>query len=161
MKHDLESLKVALASAPALHVKAELTRLVPFASLVNYDPPNWLYTSGKPNRYNPAGVNCVYFAETTEVAQAEYESMWKGVVGRNQPFTTFFAAVDLRRVLDLTDPETLKVLKVEASDLYTNWRGAKHPTLTQFIGQAVNETGLFSAIRYPFEGCSKQRQTRG
>lgn len=57
--------------------------------------------------------------------------------------------MNLKRVLDLTSPATLKVLKISASDLSKNWRRARHPTLTQLLGQAVNETGCFSAIRYP------------
>ena len=122
MKHELASLKLALAGAPAAAFKAKLVRLVPFKDLVTYHPPNWLYTSGKPNRYNPAGVNCVYFSETKEVAQAEYEAMWQGLVGKDQPATTFYAAVVLRRVLNLADAATLNRLKVDAKDLFKNWR---------------------------------------
>jgi len=125
----------------------KLARLVPQLALGA--SPNWLFTSGKPNRYNPAGVNCVYFAETRNIAQAEYDDYWKGLAGANQPVTTYFADVRLQRVLDLTNKATLKALGVDAQDLFKNWRRAKHPTLTQLLGQALSETGVFSAIRYP------------
>ena len=147
MKHDLASLKAALATVPAVKIKTKLTRLVPQLDLGT--SPDWLFTSGKPNRYNPAGVNCVYFAELREVAQVEYDAYWKGTGRGNQPVTTYYGEVVLDRVLDLTDLTTLKALKVEAKDLLKNWRRAKKSTLTQLLGQSVNETGLFSAIRYP------------
>jgi len=132
--------------------------MVPFGDLTKYAPPNWLYTSGKSNRYNPAGVNCVYFGETREVVQAEYDGMWQGLAGENQPVTNYFAAVDLRRVLDLTDAATLKALNMDEKDLFKNWRRAKRPTQTQLLGQAVEETGLFSAIRYPSKAASVRKQ---
>jgi hypothetical protein len=60
-----------------VQVKAnKLARIVPHLALG--PSPNWLFASGKPNRYNPAGVNCVYFAETREVAQNEYDDDWHG-----------------------------------------------------------------------------------
>jgi len=149
LNHDLASLKASLAGAPAKAVRAQLTRLVPFKDLIGYNPPNWLYTSGKPNRCNPAGVNCVYFSEGKDVAQAEYEYMWQSLVGKHQPVTTYFATVELHRVLDLADDTTLKALNMDAKDLFKNWRRANRLTLTQLLGQAVNETGLFSAIRFP------------
>jgi hypothetical protein len=147
LTHDLASLKAVLAVAPAKVVKAQLARLVPQLDLG--PSPEWLVTSGKPSRYSPAGVNCVYFSEAKEVAQTEYDSYWQGRTGENQPVTMYYAEVALHRVLDLTSEATLKAIKVDAKDLLKNWRRAKHRTLTQLIGQAVNETGFFSAIRYP------------
>jgi len=148
LKHDLDTLKIALGSAPGAAIRAELIRLVPFVDLVRHNPPNWLYTSGKPNRYNPHGVECIYFGASREVAQAEYDSMWQGMLGEHQPVTTFFADVKLKRVLDLTHAATLKAMKIDAKGLFKNWRRAKHPTLTQLLGQAVNAKD-FSAICYP------------
>jgi hypothetical protein len=56
LKHDQASLKAALAACPAVALKAnKLVRLVPQLALGA--SPNWLFTSGKPNRFNPAGVN--------------------------------------------------------------------------------------------------------
>lgn len=148
MKDDLTALKASLAAcSPVPLTVNKLARLVPQLALGA--SPNWLFTSGKPNRYNPAGVNCVYFAETRDIAQAEYDDYWKGLWGANQPVTTYFAEARLQRVLDLTDKVTLKALRVDSIDLFKNWRRAKHPTLTQLLGQAVSETGIFSAIRYP------------
>lgn len=158
MKHDLESLKRALARAPARSLKARLSRLVPFGRVVENSPPDWLYTSGKPNRYNPAGIQCVYFGETKEVAEIEYENQFAGVLARHQAVTVYHADADLRRLLDLTDPATLNALKVDQKELFQNWRRAKRPTVTQLLGKAVNETGLFSAIRYPSAAAVKRNR---
>lgn len=149
MTHTLESLKAALQPAPALALKAKLTRRVEYLALARYDPPNWLFTSGKPKRYNPAGVHCVYFGTDANVTRAEYDEMWKGLQGANQPTLEFVAEVSLQRVLDLASPTTLKALKLDAKELFKNWRRANHPTLTQLLGLAVNEDKSFSAIRYP------------
>lgn len=159
MKHDLASLKRVLAAAPALAVQAKLFRRVEFVALVAYNPPNWLYTSGKPQRYNPAGVQCVYCGADAEVTRSEFEHLWQGLRAADQPATDYCAVVSLRRVLDLTSAATLKVLKVAPADLLKNWRRAKQPTLTQLLGKAVNETGLFAAIRYPSKAAAAYGQT--
>ncbi len=156
MKHDLASLKLALALVPPQLIKKQLTRLVPFQHLASISPPDWLFTSGKPNRYNPAGVQCVYFGETKETAGIEYESLFLGLLGRRQPVTTFYADIVLRRVLDLTDPLTLNALKLDPKELFKNWRRTKTPAVTQLLGKAVNETEHFSAIRYPSQAAAKQ-----
>ncbi len=85
MKNNLASLEALLRKAPAVNVRTKLTRLVPELDLG--PSPNWLFTSGKPNRYNPAGVDCVYFGETREVAQSEYDNYWKRLAGADQPVT--------------------------------------------------------------------------
>ncbi len=148
MTPDLPSLKAALCAAPAVALRARLTRRVEYLALARYNPPNWLYTSGKPKRFNPAGVHCVYFGTDVVVTRSEYEQMWKGLPGAHQPATEFTAEVSLQRVLDLTSPGIMKALGMVATDLARNWRRARHPTVTQLLGQAVNESRRFSAIRY-------------
>ncbi len=113
------------------------------------NPPDWLYASGGRNRYNPAGIHCIYFGEISEVARAEYEEAWRGLAGHDQPVTTYYADVVLHRVLDLTVMATLKGMKLDSTELFKAWRKARHPTVTQLLGQAVNASGLFSAIRFP------------
>lgn len=147
MKPDLDTLKAALLKVSGAPLKKRLTRLVPQLHLK--PNPDWLFTSGKPNRYNPAGVECIYFSESPETARAEYESGWTSQILADQPVTTFHATADLRCVLDVSDPATLRQLGLKRSDLTAPWRLAGSPTLTQLLGQAVSETGLFSAIRYP------------
>jgi hypothetical protein len=81
LKHNLESLKAELPNVPAARWKGRLTRRVEFLALTAYNPPNWLHTSSRPNRFNPAGIHCVYFAAAPEVARLEYEDIWQGQQG--------------------------------------------------------------------------------
>ncbi len=145
----LDGYRHRLASIPCLTVSATLVRMVPFNAFSRNQPVNWLFTSGKPNRYNPAGLECVYFAEDEATAQAEYDRYWSGLAGRKQPVITYYAEVRLGRVLDLNSSVTLEHLGIKESALFTPWRGAKRPTATQLIGQAVSETLELTAIRYP------------
>ncbi|MEW6160454.1 MAG: RES family NAD+ phosphorylase [Verrucomicrobiota bacterium] len=102
--------------------------------------------SGRPYRFNTAGVRCVYFAEDEPTAAAEYE---RHNVARYQPYVTYFAEVALRRVLDMSLPDTLKALDLTQRDLRTNWIRAKQPTALQILGEAVSKQFSVSAIRFP------------
>ena len=55
----------------------------------------------------------------------------------------------MRRVLDLSAPETLEALKLKSRDLHMPWRGADRPTVTQLLGEAVSDHSVIPAIRYP------------
>lgn len=126
-----------LATAPTIPLEGELVRMVAFAPLTRRIPPDFLYASGKPNRFNPAGLECVYFATDEQTALAEYERAFAGLPGVRQPRTTYFARVRLARVLDLTSPPTLAHLGLGLADLTAEWRSASHPTQTQQLGTAV------------------------
>lgn len=68
----LRSLLAALPHLPVQPLETVLVRQVPLEDLVAAGlPPDFLFTSGRPNRYNPAGVECVYFAEDERTASAE------------------------------------------------------------------------------------------
>lgn len=138
-----------LKNVQVVALDATLVRVVPFHDATKVMPPNWLFASGRPNRYNPAGVECVYFAEDHTTAKVEYDSYWRGLVGADQPIVVFYAKVKLRRVVDLTSAEALKTLGISDCDLFAPWRTAKTSTVTQLIGQAVNESHIASAIRFP------------
>lgn len=146
---NLETIRERLQLLSLVEVRGTFVRLVPYSALAKITPPDWLFTSRKPNRYNPAGTECVYFADEGVTAQSEYESYGRGWPGENQPFVTYYAEVQLGRVLDLHSAKTLKTLGLRESDLFAQWRTAKRPTVTQLIGQAINEDSIASAIRYP------------
>ena len=57
-----------LAELPELWVEACFVRCVDRDALEGSQPPEFLHTSGRPNRYNPAGIHCVYFSENLEIA---------------------------------------------------------------------------------------------
>ena len=61
-----------LANAPVRRLHATLVRCVALSPLIGSGAVDYLFTSGKANRYNPAGVECVYFSEDERTARAEY-----------------------------------------------------------------------------------------
>jgi len=147
-----------LPTATISELRATLVRMVPLGDLVKHMPPDFLFTSGRPNRYNPAGIECVYFSEDEATARLEYQRPWAGLRAGQRPVTTYFAEVRLRRVLDLTSAETLAVLKFRPRDLHAPWRGADAPTATQLLGKAVCEHSRISAIRYPSDAARAANQ---
>ena len=149
MKQPLVAFRQRLGSAPVTPLHGRLVRMVAFAALEKVDPPEWLFTSGKPNRYNPAKVECVCFAEDEATARAEHAAFWAGLAGENQPVVLYYADVRLHRILDLNSATALKAVGLKRRDLFASWRRAKRPTLTQLLGQAISEQCAISAIRYP------------
>jgi RES domain-containing protein len=156
VKPTLAQLTAALKSVPTIPVKATFSRMVPFTDLVKYTPPNWLFTSGKANRYNPAGVNCVYFAESEAVAKYECDDQWKTTSAAKQPVVTYYADIELARVIDLASPAALKALGLQPADLLEPWRLASTPTSTQLLGQAVHNYQRITAMRYPSKAAADQ-----
>lgn len=149
MTYDLASLQAGISGVRATPLSGKLARVVQLHGLESIDPHEWLYLSGRAYRYNLGGANCIYFSETRDVAQLEYDSYWRGLPGEYQPVATYYADISVARVLDLTDAAILTQLAIDRKDLFIPWRTAKRPTLTQLIGTAVLNTNYFSAIRYP------------
>jgi len=138
----------ALAGIGIQFVESQLARCVARDALEGHSSPDFLHTSGRPNRYNPAGVECVYFGEQLDVAMMEYERQMAGLPGAARPFTIFRANVKLP-VLDLTESATLARLSLTQEELRSPWRLAKSSTRTQLLGEAVSRQTRFAAIRYP------------
>jgi RES domain-containing protein len=130
-------------------MRRRLVRCVPYLSFQRGVPPTFLYTSGRPNRWNPRGTNALYFSEDEATANLEYARAWRGTRGVEQPKLVFRARVRLRRVLDLAKPELSAALAVNEADHSRGWRLARRPTRPQEIGRVVNEQALAAAIRYP------------
>jgi RES domain-containing protein len=138
----------ALQSAPTRELRTTLVRRVPLTPLVESGAIDFLFTSGRPYRFNPAGVQCVYFAESEATAAAEYE---RHIVACYQPFVTYYAEVALRCVLDLCSNVTLKALGLTQRDLRAAWIRARRATVGQLLGEAVSRQSSVSAIRFPSE----------
>src|ERR1035441_3782042 len=104
-----ESIHAALAGAPVQPLQATLVRCVALLPLTAAGAPDYLFTSGRAKRYNPAGVECIYFSEDERTARTEYERrLGPGV---HQPRGTYFAEVDLARVLNLETLPTRNALR--------------------------------------------------
>jgi len=88
-----------LERAPSRPLKRRLYRVVPVLSYLRSARPTFLYTSGRPNRCNPAEVDCLYFSETETTALEEYLGGVAGTKAHHAPRLTFIAQADLRNVL--------------------------------------------------------------
>jgi len=126
--------------------------------LESNEPPAFLWTSGKANRYNPAGIECIYFAEDLDLAILEYSRYMKLLGSEPMPFTTYFADAKLP-ILDLADAQILAALGLSDSDLHASWRLSSSLTKTQLLGLAVAQQRRFSAIRYPSDAAFAEGKT--
>ncbi len=143
-----DDIRKALTLTPVRAFEGELVRCVAVQPLAAAGPPNYLFPSGKPNRFNPTGVHCVYFSEDEKTARAEYARRLAGHAAR-QPVAIYIAKVKLSRVLDLADRETCAALGLGAKHLSAAWMRAHQAVRTQLLGLAVSEQHVISAIRFP------------
>lgn len=140
-----------LERAPTRRMRRRLVRCVPALDFLEGDPPSFLYTSGRANRCNPQGVECLYFSETERVATLEYRRMLGASRAASAPKLTFIADVDLLHVIDLEKANVLSALALSVHDIFEPWRIAVAATKMQRLGLAINGQRIVSAIRYPSE----------
>lgn len=148
-----------LEDVPTRPMRRRLVRCVAALDFLEGMPPRFLYTSGRPGRCNPRGVDCLYFSETERVADLEYRRRFAGVAPA-EPRLTFSAQVDLKHVVDLSKPPTLRVLRLSTEDLFGPWRGASSATRLQRLGHAISAQRRIEAIRFPSDACRRAR-TKG
>jgi len=172
-----------VSSAPAFNSKELATvetssfglvlfRGVRFNTLLSKDPPEPLFTSDSPNRYNLRGTKTLYFGENVLTAYSETVQQHAAVLlnhptrerktptgyeigeENEEPVVVFAAHAWLERALDLTDPAILSRLGVGEHTLLGPWRWAAsmgQVPLTQLLGDEVFNSGRFDAIRYRSE----------
>src|SRR5260221_1815581 len=131
---DEDAMREGLVAAPVRRLRTTLVRCVALLPLTGGGAPDYLFTSGRANRYNPAGLNCVYFSENERTARAEYGRRLGLGLGALQPLGTYYAEVSLASVLDLCDDRTLKALELKPTDLTVKWPLARKPTRSQALG---------------------------
>lgn len=133
-----------------------LARYVPKYAFDGGTPPTYLYASGNLSRCNPKGVPCVYFGEGPETARAEFDSYYKTPLAE----LGYYARVELKAVLDLTDPATIKHFGLKDED-FTRPYVTKSGTLIplQEIGKAVVGQKRITAIRFPSNAMQKLKKT--
>jgi len=124
-----------------------VVRCVALLPLTARGTPDYLFASGKANRFNPSGIACVYFSEDEKTARAEYGRRLGPAAP--QPLGTFFAAVRLRKVLDLADSKVCAALGLTRREMSVAWPMARKPTRTQQLGVAISQQKVISAIRFP------------
>ena len=129
-----------------------LERIVERRVLESRRPPDFLFTSGRPNRYNPAGVECVYFSADGATAGAEFDRYWQGKTTQR---VLYFCRASAR-VLDLTDVNVRATLGLHEADLFGPWRLAASPTVTQRLGFVVAGQRRFAGIRFPSDAAQER-----
>jgi hypothetical protein len=131
VKLTTEEYAALLPGVPVRPYHGRLQRIVNLTALQSKTPPDFFFASGRPNRYNPRGVHCLYFSEDAETAGAERARYWEGQPGEHQPWVTYFAEVTLRSVLDLENEVVRAALRLQPADLHLPWRLASELTATQ------------------------------
>ncbi len=151
-----DELAKPLDDVPTRPMRRRLVRCIAALDFLEGSPPTYLYTSGRPGRCNPRGVECLYFSETEPIAILEYHRPFvTASKAATEPRLTFFAKVDLAQVVDLSRPAVLGALRMSAEDLRQLWRTATSLTRLQRLGLAISEQQRVSAIRYPSDACRR------
>jgi hypothetical protein len=119
----------ALQTLPLRRKKRLVARCVRREAVESSDPPNFLYASKRAGRYNPAGVECVYWSEKETTAQLEYRRYTKDP----SAYEIYFCNINLAFV-DLEDATVLAALDLQLADLHRRWRTASLPVKTRYWG---------------------------
>lgn len=135
----------AISDIPGRPVSEALCRVVERAVLERSPAPDFLFTSGRPGRYNTPGIQAVYASESQAIAGAEAERYRNGRVTQNIVYWLHPSAL----VLDLGDSNNLNDLGLTDADLYTPWRFATTPTKTQLLGREIAAQTRLAGIRFP------------
>lgn len=130
-------------------VVTKLARNVPWGALSSVSPIDWLFTSGRANRYNPSGVHCLYMSGDQHVATLESQSGLPATMASFAPAMMYWADVKLGCVLDLSDANVVSALSLQATDLYGSWPSTGLPSNSQLLGAAVSQSSSIVAIRFP------------
>lgn len=145
----LPDIEAALGSIATRRMRRRLVRCVPFLDFMASAKPTFLYTSGRPNRANPRGLDCLYFSESEATAIEEFREMWRGTPAERQPTLMFSARVWLHKIVDLGNSDVMRALALSPEDLYGDWRLLAAETRLQEIGGAISRQRGIAAIRFP------------
>jgi RES domain-containing protein len=150
-----ELLSLLLKKLPVRRLRHTLARCVELESLIENGEPDFLFTSGKRDRYNLDDVECIYFAENEETARAEHRCQ-DHPARSLQPVCMFFAEVSLP-IVDLTQNSVRETLGLTKKDFHVPWERTGKPTKSQLLGTAVSRQRCFAAIRYPSDAARVHR----
>lgn len=133
----------------------QLFRFVPKGDLDKFMPPDYLFTSGSPGRFNPARTHAFYTCENAAVAGAELDRRLAQLpTDRTPPKQVLYSVRAALGVLDLGDAAILESLGLTRADLAAEWEFAPTPTLTQQLGSAISQQSRFGAIRAPSDAAT-------
>jgi RES domain-containing protein len=142
-----------LSAIKGVPVSTALCRMVERSVLERPPKSDFLFTSGRPGRYNSRGIQALYAAEDLATAGAESERYRKGRTTQ----TIVYWATPNAVVVDLGDAGTIAALGLVDLDLFAPWMFAATPTRAQLLGEAVAAQTRLGGIRFP----SDAARTRG
>lgn len=128
--------------------------MVEKAILESYDPPKFLYTSGRPGRYNLRDIHCLYCSADMSTAGAEYER-YRG--GKTTQSVTYWIQANVLAV-DLEDRTVMSAFGLTEADLFAPWRSLSSPgpTATQQLGAAIAAQDRLQGIRFPSDAAKER-----
>ena len=130
-------LEKSLSKIASRSVASDLVRFVPLEAFLRVSPPDYLYTSGRPNRCNPRGVNCIYFSEDERTAGEELRRGYSNLLDSEQPRVAFTGRANVAKIIDLGDSKVADALGITEADLYEDWRFASSLTRLQQAGRWI------------------------
>ena len=140
-----------LTSCPLSPKEGTLFRCVPKSSYDKGTPPCYLFTSGRRNRCNPAGVLCVYMSMDRDTALTEYDKY----VVKPEPYLVFESHFKASRILDLRDVKTCSTLGFCDADFFKPFRRKKSPTRLESLGYALSLQHRVAGIIFPSAACDQ------
>jgi len=140
-----------VAAWDGILARPEYCRMVERRHVAHQATANYLFTSGKPNRYNPRGIEALYCSEDQATAGAEADRYRNGATKQGVIFWIHPRAF----VLDLGNPVTVDALELQ-NELYAPWRFALSPTKTQILGGAIAGQTRLGGIRFPSDAAREK-----
>src|ERR1043166_149627 len=108
----------------------------------------YLFTSGKRNRCNPAGVFCLYMADDRDTALAEYDKYYTDL-GNVEPYVLYPGRLATAAMIDLEDPAVRNHFGLTDADFFTAFRTKPAETSLEKLGRAIARQNRVVAIRFP------------
>ena len=115
----------------------------------------YLFTSGKRNRCNPAGVLCIYMADDRDTALIEYDKYYTDL-GDIEPCVVYTGRLTSAAMIDLENPAVRSHLGLTDADFFTAFRTNPGETQLEKLGRAIVRQTKISAIRFPSDAMHAQ-----
>jgi RES domain-containing protein len=136
-----------VAAVPTISVKnKQLYRAV--AQLSFDKSRRYLFTSGKRNRCNPAGIFCIYMADDRNTALTEYDKYYTDL-GNVEPCVIYTGRLTSAAIIDLEDPDIRDHFGLTDADFFTAFRTKPAETPLEKLGRGIARQTKITAIRYP------------
>jgi RES domain-containing protein len=143
-----------VATAPTVPVKGKkLYRAI--AQLSFETSRKYLFTSGKRNRCNPAGVFCIYMADDRNTALTEYDKYYNDL-GNAEPCVIYTGQLTSTAMINLEDPAVRDHFGLTDADFFTAFRTNPAETPLEKLGRAIARQTKIAAIRFPSDAMRAQ-----